>query len=109
MPPDSPAPKEIGMKFYSWHELDGHNWHTRPFPFPGVYAIYDSRNELVYIGSAMNLLKRISHAYHNAPKCGYKLKVRYTKFVGEWAFREIRLIRRLKPLLNKQKYQMVKL
>jgi len=97
------------LKFYSWHEICGPKWHTKPFPFPGVYAIYGLKNELLYIGSAMNLFKRISHAYHDAPERGYKLKVRYTRLIGEWAFREIRLIRRLKPTLNKQKYQRVKL
>jgi excinuclease UvrABC nuclease subunit len=100
---------EIVMKFYSWQELSGPEWHTMPFPFPGVYAIYDLEGGLVYIGSAMNLRKRISKAYSLAPENGYRLKVRYTKLVGEWVFREIRLIRRLKPCLNKQKYERVKL
>lgn len=77
---------------------------------PGVYAIYLD-DELVYIGQSALVKKRVfSHGIHY----GYGLrmftpwqrckdcyfKVRYTTKYGDWAMRELRLIRRLHPKYN---------
>jgi excinuclease UvrABC nuclease subunit len=96
------------MKFFCWQKIQTLPWTNSVSKFPGVYAIYDHSNELVYIGSSMNLRRRISR-YAARYNPDWSLKVRYTKFVGEWAFREIRLIRRLKPLLNTQNFEKVRI
>jgi excinuclease UvrABC nuclease subunit len=94
------------MKFYSWKEVKAVPWTNSVYKYPGVYAIYDQYRELVYIGSSMNLHRRLSR-YAARDNPDWSLKIRYTRYVGEWAFREIRLIRRLKPLLNSQNFSKV--
>ncbi|NBW19340.1 MAG: hypothetical protein EBR82_66325 [Caulobacteraceae bacterium] len=96
------------MKFFSWNKIQTVPWTNSVYDFPGVYAIYDQCGDLVYIGSSMNLHRRLSrYAARHSPD--WSLKVRYTKFVGEWSFREIRLIKRLKPLLNTQNFEKVRI
>lgn len=96
------------MKFFCWTEIKTTPWTNSVYKFPGVYAIYDPLGTLVYIGSSMNLRRRVAR-YRCNKNPDWKLKVRYTKVVGEWAFREIRLIRRLSPELNFQKFTRVSL
>lgn len=82
-------------------------------PAPACYAIYiDGR--LVYVGQTVDLRNRFH--LHNF-RFGYKpgvitpwgdvphgtpllVKARLSERIGDWAMREVRLIRRLKPLHN---------
>jgi len=77
---------------------------------PACYVIYmDGR--LVYIGQTSNIKTRLSnhdfrYDYGNAiitpwGQCQkLKMKVNYGRRYGDWAMRELRLIKRLKPSLN---------
>lgn len=75
----------------------------------GCYAIFDG-TQLVYIGSAVDLRKRLSNqgiiARMPRPhaKLGSiprpRLKITGSKRWGDWLTREARLIRRLRPPLN---------
>lgn len=78
---------------------------------PGCYAFYMD-GELVYIGQTQNLRSRLG--MHNV-RPGYygemitpwgtcksvSLKIKTAIKYGEWAMRELRLIRRLKPPSNR--------
>lgn len=37
-------------------------------PYPGIYKFYSSTDELLYVGKAKNLIKRISSYFDNTPK-----------------------------------------
>jgi predicted GIY-YIG superfamily endonuclease len=81
-------------------------------PVPGVYAIYfDDR--LVYIGQSSNMRTRISahcirQGYSKYLNWGEKFNVGLSCYVkvspsiryGDWAMRELRLIKRLQPSGN---------
>ncbi len=76
-------------------------------PIPGVYAIY-ADGKLAYIGKSVNVRKRLcEHGIRgNKGRCLFGtfeigLKVKYSKRYGDWAMWELRLLRRLKPSLNK--------
>lgn len=70
---------------------------------PGVYAIYYAE-ELVYIGQSESLRDRIR--YHEklgpAHKEDGKVKVKLCPKLGEWHMVSFRLLKRLRPRLNKQ-------
>lgn len=78
---------------------------------PGVYAIYLD-GVLVYIGSSCNLEGRFyqwRHLLLRQPNgwstpwgstSTMRIKIRRSRFYGEWATQELRLIRRLKPRGN---------
>lgn len=90
---------------FKWPELEER---------PGCYVIYLD-GQLSYIGQASNIKARVS-SYR--PRFGYGntifhlvggkegickqylVKVRYSSRIGDWAMREIRLIKRLQPPLN---------
>lgn len=97
------------------------NWSTHVFPrwnFPrcaGVYAVYFN-DSLVYIGQSCDISNRFSE---HSIRYGYgrniitpwadvpetttiKVKVKRSRRIGDWAMWEIRLIRRLHPVLNSQ-------
>lgn len=89
-----------GTPFRRWHvlKIDCHLPNA-----PCCYALYVF-GELIYIGSTDNIRKRMSgHRSDHSEWFGFPvvLKVRFPKRFGEWAMTEIRLIRRLKPRLNK--------
>lgn len=80
---------------------------------PGIYAIYFN-SHLVYIGSSGNLRKRFWHHRFCPRGSGLvdtpwgerqlrtiRLKWRTTDRYGEWLMIEARLIRRIRPALNK--------
>jgi len=70
----------------------------------GVYAIYYA-DELVFIGQSERLRHCITHHklfQKNIRETG-KIKVKLCPKLGEWCMAEFRLIRRLKPRLNKNK------
>jgi excinuclease UvrABC nuclease subunit len=68
---------------------------------PGVYAIYDG-TQLVYIGSTSSLRNRFG--MHKKLMNGLNfahIKVSFSSSYGDWTKRELRLIKRLNPELNK--------
>lgn len=71
-------------------------------PLPCCYCVYVG-SELIYIGQTSNLRDRF--AYHRAnskfPK-GFSIKARFGDRYGDWAMRELRLIRRLQPPMNRR-------
>ncbi len=70
---------------------------------PGVYAIYHD-NELVYIGQSEVLRQRLIHHDKLSDLTPHlvKAKVRVcSRRSGEWLSLEFKLIRRLKPRLNR--------
>lgn len=84
---------------------------TEVFPrLPACYVIYLD-GELSYVGQAADLAKRMSS---HGIGCGYGgsylckwgafkkivVKVRFSTIYGDWAMRELRLIRRLQPPRN---------
>tara|TARA_R110002020_G_scaffold128794_3_gene288652 strand:+ start:4623 stop:5060 length:438 start_codon:yes stop_codon:yes gene_type:complete len=71
-------------------------------PIPGIYAMYDANDELIYIGQSKSVKDRI-YKHPKRAKLAY-LKVRATDSIDERTKLEIRLIQRLKPKLNKQLY-----
>jgi len=98
---------------------DSSRW-RRIFPIPsrvphspGCYAVYID-GELVYIGQSVNLHLRLRKggicrrkytSTHFTPwgevSVGrFVLKVAYSRKYGDWAMRELRLLRRLKPKFN---------
>lgn len=83
---------------------------------PGCYAIYID-DELVYLGQSVNLHLRFRRwgmcrrqgAFHETPwglvPIGkFRVKVAYSRKCGDWAMREVRLVRRLRPKFNNIKY-----
>ena len=67
---------------------------------PGVYAMYDVNDKLIYIGQSKDMKHRISQHPKRA-KFAY-VKVKTTDTIDERTKLEIQLIKRLKPKLNKQ-------
>lgn len=84
---------------------------------PGLYAVYID-GELVYVGQSVNLHLRFRRwgfcrRNHNGEHCTpwglfaagrLKIKVAYSRKYGDWAMRELRLVRRLKPRFNTIQY-----
>ncbi|KKN71372.1 hypothetical protein LCGC14_0420940 [marine sediment metagenome] len=71
----------------------------------GCYIIY-SHNKISYIGSTINLRTRINmHIKITDMDKRYFVKVRLSEKYGDWAMREIRLLRRLKPKDNTKIYE----
>ena len=63
----------------------------------GIYALFDSEERLLYLGSSGNVRARVvTHCATHRQVCS--IKVSYMR--GAWYRREQRLIRRLRPLLN---------
>jgi hypothetical protein len=99
-----------------------HNWTTAKYgsdqwdslpKIPACYVLYYD-GKLVYVGSTSNLRHRITsyrirYSYGNSVFIGsdynevstVTLKYRLTRKYGDWAMIELRLIRKLKPQLNK--------
>lgn len=71
-------------------------------PLACCYCVYVG-SELLYIGQTHNLRTRF--AQHTGQKkfpAGFYLKVRFGDRYGDWAMRELRLIRRLQPPMNRR-------
>ena len=71
-------------------------------PLACCYCVYLDA-ELLYVGQTGNLRERF--VYHAATKKfpqGFYLKVRFGDRYGDWAMRELRLIRRLQPPMNRR-------
>lgn len=78
---------------------------------PACYVVFGD-GRVQYVGSTMNMQRRLSK--HGAVRVLYgastetpwgifrdfKIKIRYSTKYGDWAMRELRLIRRLKPTQN---------
>lgn len=89
-----------------WHEITG----SPAPPVPGVYALF-SGHRLLYIGSAVNLRDRctdhgIGRSWKRPPgrftaTPALRVKVSPEPIAGRWLMREYRLIRRLRPPLNR--------
>lgn len=75
---------------------------------PGTYVIYDDGMP-VYIGQSERVRDRLSRGHQimfgNKLYGVVHLKVRYDVRYGESLMREARLIRKLKPLLNRRGYE----
>lgn len=94
-----------------WHTFDFHTFDFRHIePRGGVYVVYCG-GKLLYIGQSANVNKRILSYRFRAPWSeniftpwgqfkSVVIKVSYGKRYGDWAMRELRLIRRLKPIEN---------
>jgi GIY-YIG catalytic domain len=80
-----------------------------------VYVIFDDSGKVLYVGESINLRARFRQhnftpmRYSNTFRCpawgpcgDLTIKVSYSKKFGEKAFRERRLIRRLKPQFNRR-------
>ena len=78
---------------------------------PGVYVFYDLSRKVLYIGSSAKVGNRVRGHYQigygsdvQTKKWGtfddIVIKVSYSRKYGDWAMRELRLIRKLKPLFN---------
>lgn len=99
-----------------------HRW-SRVYPVlsrimhaPGCYAIF-IYGELVYIGQSVNLHLRFRRwgfcrrtangqvtPWGTFPAGSLKVKVAYSRKVGDWAMREVRLVRRLRPQFNEIRF-----
>lgn len=88
----------------------GETWVRFDKPFTGYlpeyaccYCVYGPDDSLLYVGQTLNLKSRFySHRASKAfPKDAY-IKIRCGDKYGDWAMREVRLIRRLKPPLNQR-------
>jgi excinuclease UvrABC nuclease subunit len=79
---------------------------------PGVYVIYGD-GQILYIGQALDVCKRISsyqinfsHYSNNGINTPWgrsqsvKIKISFSKKFGDWAMRELRLIKKLQPKEN---------
>lgn len=103
-PPDHKGSKWIRYEYDS--NID--SWF--PHEKPGAYVIYGN-GKLLYVGQAINVRKRF---YNYRLRFGYGggiitpwgyfhsivAKIHYSEKYGDWAMREIRLIRRLRPPMN---------
>jgi len=102
-----------GAKNSKWRKYDSLE---RPCikEFAGVYAIYINRR-LVYIGSSQNVAQRVHfHAMelYNGRPCKEEwpkvetisFKIKYSEKFGDWLMLEARLIKRIKPLMNKKRF-----
>lgn len=108
------------LKAHAGPHHRGSKWLTfspmRPWELPMVpacYAVYIN-GELVYVGQTVDLrnrfnLHRFRHSYGKTiitpwgdvpPDSVIQIKARISEKVGDWAMREVRLIRRLKPKFN---------
>lgn len=86
----------------------GETWVRFEKPFSGYlpnyaccYCIFSADETLLYVGQTLNLKTRFyQHKASGAfPKDAY-IKIRCGDKYGDWAMREARLIRRLRPSLN---------
>jgi hypothetical protein len=79
-------------------------------PIPGVYVVYLD-GQVAYVGQSTNVQKRICsynfrYGYTTAiftpwgQSHGLKVKVQYSRKYGDWAMKELRLIKRLQPPMN---------
>lgn len=85
--------------YWGWHERELSGVDATP----GVYAIYDASERLLYIGSSSNLKVRLDNHPVLKKRPQFFLKVRYCHpKMYEWLAIEARLIHRLKPPLNRQ-------
>ena len=82
---------------------------------PGCYVIY-ADGVVIYVGQAINVFRRLRaynfrYGYGRAQMCSFEseptftcgelsVKVRFADRYGDWAMRELRLIKRLKPRFN---------
>lgn len=86
-----------------WNKFDGAELFNLPNR-PCCYVIYIG-GKVAYVGSTENLKARMAkHFFVNRgwPTHDFILKAKFPRRLGEWAMTEIRLIRRLKPELNKR-------
>jgi len=68
-------------------------------PQPGIYAMYDTDNRLIYIGQSKDVRYRVSK--HPKRSKYASIKVKYINTYDERIKLEEKLIRRLKPKLNR--------
>lgn len=94
-----------------WVAIDGSNGPLGAPPVPACYVIYLD-GVLSYIGQTIDLRKRM--AAHKIDVCRYSshtntcwgqfdqviVKAHFGVRYGDWAMRELRLIRRLSPPMN---------
>lgn len=117
--------KERLRELYNTNRV-GQNWYrfglTSIYSLPDLpccYVIYGD-GKVVYVGSTMNLRKRFSNGGHKitylSTSIGKKvielhrtawgeftdlhMKVRFPEFIGDWAWKEIYLIHKLRPSGN---------
>jgi excinuclease UvrABC nuclease subunit len=84
-------------------------------PEPGCYVIIGD-GKPVYIGQSTNLQVRVlgyrfGYTYGGQCRCQFgvydtlHVKIRYSTRLGDWAMREIRLIARLRPSMNRRFFE----
>lgn len=85
-----------------WFNSNKHKGNNR-----GVYAILNYKLEILYIGSSIDLRNRVPHHLYQDKLTGYFQEVLLIgiKYVeGDVSSLERNYIRRLKPILNKYRY-----
>lgn len=94
----------------AWREIDPYDCRFLPNG-GGCYAVY-GEGGIIYIGQSSNLKVRLL-SYRMRPDygdgyitpwgnfSGFKLKIKPSRRYGDWAMRELRLIRRLRPRFNR--------
>lgn len=104
--------RHLGDYAKGWHRFDAMRPEHMP-RLPACYAVYLD-GQLVYIGQTVDLKNRFyEHKFRfgygkniHAPwgsfpdKCVFSVKAKFSGRYGEWAMREIRLIRKLNPSFN---------
>lgn len=90
------------------HDYAGTRWiaFSRPFTesLPQVaccYCVFGADGQVLYIGQTLNLRNRFyKHRLSGLFQSDVRIKIRCGEKYGNWAMREARLIRRLRPPLN---------
>lgn len=68
---------------------------------PCCYVIFSAAGSVLYVGQTTNLRNRFrTHRQGKAFPAGSYFKARFGERYGDWAMRELRLIKRLRPPMN---------
>ncbi len=86
-----------------WDRIHLERWEVEMLPtVPAVYVIHDW-NRAIYVGSTKNLRSRaLNHIASFGDATGLTFSFSVTTRAGDWLTREYRIIRRLRPAMNKQ-------
>jgi excinuclease ABC subunit C len=98
-----------GMEHTESHPFDGKAFVRHLTTSPGVYRYFDAEDELLYVGKAANLKKRVSNYFLKPPMDPRiasmvsqiaRAEVTLTRTAGEALLLESQLIKSLKPRYN---------
>jgi len=99
----------VGMEHTESHPFDGKAFVRHLTTSPGVYRYFDAEDELLYVGKAANLKKRVSNYFLKPPMDPRiasmvsqiaRAEVTLTRTAGEALLLESQLIKSLKPRYN---------